>query len=666
MSRASNALLLLLPIFWMCSSPVAAQQNSGADDNNTLIKATPSHIMLGSLPYGSKDNSILTRDLTLQGFLQGTSLTNIDLSHAEGIQILGRRDLPGGEVLTLAINVRQFSKDQSYGKFIKKIIRLETNSSEQPQLVIPVIGWLGVNETSRDFNSFVFNGSERWQGWWGTPNMAGSVLAPLILFLIGGIAWIRTAQTRGLRWLNIGIISLLLIDATSLLIFLAFTYSRGAWIAFMVGCLVMICYPGQLRRQAALALVAFCLILVFLPSGLKRVGSYTHIEADLSVSNRLKLWTGALQMMAEHPLTGIGSDQFGATFERDYQLFDHTAENSTAVSDYFTFGAERGLLLLGIGLGMLLFFVSESFRDSIQNKNVFQMTLTATLVTVLVASAFSTLWFVREFEWIFEAALLGLLVYLAGQAYRSRNWKSHWTSFLIRMSKSISATLIILGLISLASLCFLPTKTHDFTSQLPDHETVSWHVVEPRWKPSKGVVVYFSDTDEDTALLYHSTLRPLAALGWQVVWTPVVSDQTQAETFIASLSRTFQSRKLFVAGDGQGGRMAWLVVTAMPEKVSAGAGYGFLSSDLDPKAGANPMRNPFLVVHSLYDDHVSANTTIRASQKNAFITVPLIVILTPNEPSRFSMDWPQWLRAIDIFLGSLIESKEPQSKLRGI
>jgi hypothetical protein len=639
--------LLSLVLVGFCSylQNAKAQLNSDSDKTTVSIRTIPGHIILGSLPYGSDQDRLITRELTVLGLSKTIFLTNIDLSHAEGVHVLSQHDIPNGVALNFSIDVKRFSKDQPYGKYVKKIIRLETNSQEVPQLVISVSGWLAINETPRDFNRFVFNGNERWQGIWATPNIAGSVLAPFILLILGGA--VRVSETGCVRWLRIIAIGILFLSLVSLLIPFAFTYSRGAWAAFITGSLIMMFNRGCLRKAAILGLLVFGGTVLLLPSGLKRVGSYTHIEEDLSVANRIKLWTGAWQIMAEHPFKGVGGDQFGTVFERDYQQFDHTAQNSTAVSDYLTFGAEHGLILLGIILGILLFIVAESFRNAIRNKNTLQMTLVAVLASILVASAFSTLWFVREYEWLLMITLVGLLVFMSMRNVRNGSWIKEITLSLTKISGFIGVILLVLGIISITSLVLLPTQIHEIKVQFTNQERISCRLVEPRWKKPKGVIVYFSDEGENVLLLCHSTLRPLAAMGWQVVWSPGTMNSPQAADFVESLHRTFPDQILFVAGEGKGGRIAWQITANEPKSiVSAGAGFGFLSMDLDPKLGGKPLHQPFLVVHSLYDDQVPANAAICAQRGTAFEGLQITTLLTHDELSRFSSGWLEWIRAI--------------------
>ena len=644
MTRISALLLLVALVVGRCSAAVQEPRILTPVENS--ISASPSRIILGALPYGEKDDSILTRQLTIQGLPEPVNLAGIDLSQAGGVQVIKQEKTPDGLVLTLNIDLRQFASKQPFGSFIKKIIRLETNSTDEPQVVVPILGWLAVNDSSRNFNQFVFDGCERWQGWWGTPNMAGAVLAPLIVLLIGGMVWTWTTRSKKTAWLRIGISALLALEIFVLLLLLALTYSRGAWIAFAAGSLAMFSSPGPIRKPLIVALACFGLMLLFLPSGLKRVGSYAEIEGDLSIANRLKLWTGALQMMADNPLSGVGADEFGNIFERDYQTFGHTAQNSTAVSDYLTFGAEHGLLPLGVAVGVLLFVAGQAYRGGRHNNSILQLSLTSALISLMVASAFSTLWFVREYQRLFAFIIVALVAYWLRDLYKERNWRRQFLVNLKRLGTCMGGAGIVLTALAMASLWLLPTRSFGLKAEISESDPLEVRIFEPRWKVAKGVIVYFSDIHEDSALLDHSTLRPLSALGWDVVTASKEIDGAKANALLTTLHKVFPNLKTYVSGDGTGGKLAWLVAS-QSEIIQAGAGFDFLSEDLDPDRGTKILQHPFLVFQSLYDDQVSANPAIRAARGLGFADLPLTIILSPNTLGYFSEGRSQWVKSLD-------------------
>nr|BFD84769.1 O-antigen ligase family protein [Streptomyces sp. Xyl84] len=106
--------------------------------------------------------------------------------------------------------------------------------------------------------------------------------------------------------------------AAALLVPLALSFSRGAWIATAVTCAAQLLLAGVRRAlKAGLAVAAAGVVLV---GGLgvgtalleQRFDSITQVAGapDQSVRDRYALWTAALGIWREHPLTGVGLKNF--------------------------------------------------------------------------------------------------------------------------------------------------------------------------------------------------------------------------------------------------------------------------------------------------------------------------------------------------------------------
>jgi hypothetical protein len=614
------------------------------------IRVSPQRLTLGALAYGDPRSTVLVREVKIEGLSLGTSLGTIDLSRASGVQLLDRREIGETTILRFVVNVGQFTKGKPYGLFIKKPIRLETTSPDQPQLLLPVIGWTALNETSRNFNDYLFAGHERWQGMWSTPNIAGSVLAPLLILMLGVAAAIFPDKNSRIRRLKIGASVLLFGCFGVLLGLLLATYSRGAWIAFLSGCVVLDLSSARVRQFAICGLLAFTFVVLLLPSGLKRLDSYAQIQEDPSISHRFNLWIGALQMMGDRP-RGVGTGQFGPVFECDYQRFDHVALNSTAVNDYLTVGAEHGIFFLSAILGSVLLVLFLSVRAARARANPWQLTFSAALLAIMVASIFSTLWFVPDYQMLSGFILAALLICLAIQNWRS--CRRNFVGAIALETTFVCGSFLVLTMMALSSLLLQPTRSLDvsMTNRLGNSFFV--HCIEPRWHKPKGVIIYFRGERDALPVLCHSTLRTLAALGWQV-WSSDSFPEDNSE-FTAVVASTAHNLPLFVAGQNEGGRLAWVTAARSPRSViRAGAGLDFLTMDLDPLKGGPVFDTPFLDFQFLYDDQVSANASIRASRRAAFADLPLTTQLSPEESGVFSSGTLHWVECLDHYFSARI------------
>nr|WP_237536455.1 O-antigen ligase family protein [Streptomyces sp. SID5785] len=108
--------------------------------------------------------------------------------------------------------------------------------------------------------------------------------------------------------------------AAVLVVPLALSFSRGAWIATAVVIAAQVAVTG-LRRAARLFTAALA-VAVVLVGGLgvgtamlqERLTSITQVTAapDQSVTDRYTMWAAALAMWQEHPVTGVGLKNFPA------------------------------------------------------------------------------------------------------------------------------------------------------------------------------------------------------------------------------------------------------------------------------------------------------------------------------------------------------------------
>ncbi|MFD5051322.1 O-antigen ligase family protein [Streptomyces tendae] len=106
--------------------------------------------------------------------------------------------------------------------------------------------------------------------------------------------------------------------ALVLLLPLALSFSRGAWIATAVTCAVQLLLAGVRRALAVGAVVVSAAVVLVGGFGVgtamlqERVGSITEVTdaPDQSVTDRYTMWAAAAGMWRERPLTGVGLKGF--------------------------------------------------------------------------------------------------------------------------------------------------------------------------------------------------------------------------------------------------------------------------------------------------------------------------------------------------------------------
>ena len=174
------------------------------------------------------------------------------------------------------------------------------------------------------------------------PNVLGAILAMGAL-ISGSLALPRAFA--GVR--RIALVAACVVQLGGL----AVTFSRGAWIGFVIGLLAMIvlAYRRYIVGVAAAGVVAwfaapqvFIQRLLFSFSGAYAAKSSTGL-------GRLYRWEASLQHIVDKPLLGVGLGTFGGTSAYLFGYWGLWVDNF-----YLQMGAEGGLLLLVFFLWLLL------------------------------------------------------------------------------------------------------------------------------------------------------------------------------------------------------------------------------------------------------------------------------------------------------------------------
>ncbi|MBI3977471.1 MAG: O-antigen ligase family protein [Chloroflexi bacterium] len=115
---------------------------------------------------------------------------------------------------------------------------------------------------------------------------------PLTIAAVLGLAG---AGRRRLVWLaGAGVMALVLV----------LTYSRGAWLAVTAGLLLALVVASRHRIPAAAAVLAAGIV------GLLAGGRVDRLGDIGTAGRRVEVWLSALAMVRDHPLTGVGLDNF--------------------------------------------------------------------------------------------------------------------------------------------------------------------------------------------------------------------------------------------------------------------------------------------------------------------------------------------------------------------
>lgn len=168
------------------------------------------------------------------------------------------------------------------------------------------------------FYQYVFSGDvivaegvRRMRGVYPSPNNLSLFLGRTVP--IAGVVAVR----GGVRWRRVFYtVAGLVITGTLFL-----TFSRAAW---LVGLPATVLFVGLVRGRRALTVAVatvVALVLSVLPfAGTARIGSLFELSPGSSTYRRLRLWQSAINMIRDHPIFGVGLDNFLYQYREKYIL----------------------------------------------------------------------------------------------------------------------------------------------------------------------------------------------------------------------------------------------------------------------------------------------------------------------------------------------------------
>lgn len=189
----------------------------------------------------------------------------------------------------------------------------ESDASDYPGRLIDTLVIVGAGVAAIGLYQYFFTddvivaeGVRRIRAFYGSPNNLGLFLGRIIP-LAGCIA----AGDRRRRWY--------LLPLALLLAALALSFSVGAWLGVTAAALFVAALQGRRVAIAASGGLAAAITGALAMLQVDRVIS--HLSLDQGTTRlRLLLWQGALNMLRDHPLLGVGPDNFLRHYRSAYQL----------------------------------------------------------------------------------------------------------------------------------------------------------------------------------------------------------------------------------------------------------------------------------------------------------------------------------------------------------
>jgi O-antigen ligase len=148
---------------------------------------------------------------------------------------------------------------------------------------------------------------------------------------------------------------------------LILTFSIGAWVAVALSLIIVAYVHGSRTLLFSLGIVAVGLVgSVGIALEVPRIGSHLDFRSGTS-SIRIFVWQSALRMIADHPIRGIGLDNFLTYYENGYRFPEAWEEPSLShphnlVLDFWLSLGLAGPLLLGCLIARLVELIRKRWE----------------------------------------------------------------------------------------------------------------------------------------------------------------------------------------------------------------------------------------------------------------------------------------------------------------
>jgi putative inorganic carbon (HCO3(-)) transporter len=214
-----------------------------------------------------------------------------------------------------------------------------------------LIATVGIGQWALGQDVITTEGVWRVRGFYGSPNNLALYLGRLLPVTVGILTWGKRGPRR---WLY-GFAAVLLAGA------LVLTYSRGAWLVGVPASLLFLAaLRGRRTFVLAVGLAVLVAVLLLVAAGPGRLVSLLDTSQGTTFF-RLQLWQSSLAMLGDHPIVGVGLDNFLYQYRSHYVL--PTAWEEFNLSHPHNFVLDFWLRLGLAGLAILVWLLVTFFRQ---------------------------------------------------------------------------------------------------------------------------------------------------------------------------------------------------------------------------------------------------------------------------------------------------------------
>ena len=271
-----------------------------------------------------------------------------------------------------------------------------------------LVALIGIYQWAFGQNIITAEGVWRVRAFYGSPNNLALYLGrafPLVLivgitFFFGLFARRGKSQWRGASY---GLAAIVMTAALFL------TYSRGAWVlGIPVSLLFLAAMRGRRALWVAVGVLIVIVVVVILIAGTGRLGSILNTEEGTTFL-RLQLWESSWLMVRDHPLLGVGLDNFLYEYRTRYVMptaweeFNLSHPHNLVLDFWLRLGLPG---LLWLGWILVLFFrrgwrVDRRLRSASGQDRLLTLGLMAGMVNFLAHGLVDAAFFLVDLSFVF-------------------------------------------------------------------------------------------------------------------------------------------------------------------------------------------------------------------------------------------------------------------------
>ena len=147
-----------------------------------------------------------------------------------------------------------------------------------------------------------------------------------------------------------------IITSFFILLGIIFTLERSVWLGLVIAILTFFFVGRRSLTALTIGVIILGLLFSFSPTLRQRARTLSHFRS-YAISSRFHQWQAGLEMMLDHPLTGVGLGNYD-TIYKQYKFFEERKTYPHAHSNIVQIGAETGIL----GLSIFFWMMVSAFR----------------------------------------------------------------------------------------------------------------------------------------------------------------------------------------------------------------------------------------------------------------------------------------------------------------